>query len=404
MIVVISDGENKCTPPPCEVAKDVRAQRPGVKISTVGFRANDEALECVARSTKGTYVTADNADQLGARLVAVLDPEAAATQLSPQGAHGISLGMSIAEATKQAEGFPSEGSTRTESGETIVTITWRDCTWTFTDDELTSIEPKGDAAATIDGVRVGDAIGTATQFYGEPVVRESGDGLSQGQKEYTYPAVAGDTGEDGPTGWRIVADSADRIVTITLCRCAPEKWRSAQIEAEEGGSLTIGGDEIDAQSGMTESDLVDLLGEPEERRDEASCDGPLVNGDPIPLVSLRWGDLTIWLLREDLSGGSGPGYAAGSVVGWEVGPPSGSSVVPKVSGPENLQIGDPLSTLREIYGDNSDEVDGWWDLRGVSEEGGVRSFYVRREDQTLAQFVLDDADRVASMSSGWSCS
>lgn len=240
VIALISDGEDKCTPPPCEVAQEIVKQRPGVKISTIGFRASDEGLECIARSSGGVYVTADNAEQLSARLLAVTNPEHAATQLSPQGVHGVSLGMSVADAAKAAPGFPTSGQSRDEEGKTILVIEWKDCRWTFTDDQLTSIEPTGGATATIDEVKVGDPITTANQVYGEAIVRTSGDGLTNRQNEYIYPATASATGDDARNGWRVVTDSADQIIAITLCRCYVEPgWEAgaATIQLDVAGKV-----------------------------------------------------------------------------------------------------------------------------------------------------------------------
>ncbi len=400
MMVVISDGENKCEPPPCDIAKEVTSQRPGVKISTVGFRASDEGLECVARSTEGMYVTADNADQLGARLVAVLDPETAAAQLSPQGAHGISLGMSLAEAAKEADGFPTDGAKSTEDGRAVVTIEWRDCTWTFTDDALTSITPKGEAATTIDGVTIGDPISAANRYYGEPVVRSSGEGLSAGQKEYLYPVVAGAHSDDEPTGWKVITDSSDTIVTISLCRCAPEKWRSAEIRLQLGGGLVINGDNIAIGDQPREADLVRSLGEPDEKKTETSCGGPWIQQGTVPLSVLRWGDFVVALTAQDMASVG----AVGSVAGWEYGPVrDGAQAVPTVTGPDGVVIGDNLAKLRTVFGENSEFGDGGFDFRGVLDGPDGPAFVVREGTEDAGIFTLDDADRVVAMSSGWSC-
>lgn len=394
MIVVISDGEDKCTAPPCEVAKDVVAKRPGISISTVGFRASDEGLECVARETNGVYVTADNADQLSTRLVAVTNPEQAAAQLSPQGAHGISLGMSVADAAKAASDFPTDGEKATEGGKTVVRIVWRDCTWTFTDDVLTSIEPKGDAAGTIDGVKVGDPVTTATQYYGEPVVRTSGEGLASGQKEYLYPAVAGDSSGDGPTGWKVITDSSDRIVTITLCRCAPAKWRDADIQLLAGGALEVNGEALGRGNGRdTIEGLTDLLGEPDETTEQATC-----SGDGPPNTRYRWGDLILTIMKEEPDDLYGFSYPAGSVSGWTLDPTSDgvAGTIPDAPGPNGSKIGDSLAELQSVH-------EGQWDSTTVDTFGGVRGYQVFAGDTTGAFFALSDDDRVKAMSAGISC-
>lgn len=395
MIVVISDGEDKCTPPPCDVAKELADKRPDLTISTVGFRASDEGLECVARETDGVYVTADNADQLASRLVAVTNPEQATAQLSPQGVHGISLGMSVADAAKEAPDFPTDGEKATEGGRTVVRIVWRDCTWTFTDDALTSIEPKGDAAATIDGVKVGDPISNANQYYGEPAVRTTGEGLTSGQKEYLYPAVVGAGNDDDPTGWKVITDSSDRIVTITLCRCAPAKWRDADITLAAGGGLTIDGQALGRGNGNdTIEGLTDLLGEPDEVTEQDAC----FNDEGSPNTRYRWGDLILTILAEQPEGEYGFSFPVGSVTGWTLDPTADgqAGTTPDAPGPNGSKIGDSLAQLQSVH-------EGKWDSTGVETVGERRGYLIFAGDTTGAFFALSDDDRVEAMSAGITC-
>lgn len=75
-LVLVSDGESTCAPDPCETASSIRAAKPDTTISAVGFRTDAESLQCVARDGGGVFVTADNAEQLTARLAAVQNAEA----------------------------------------------------------------------------------------------------------------------------------------------------------------------------------------------------------------------------------------------------------------------------------------------------------------------------------------
>lgn len=99
-IVLVSDGEDKCDVPPCETAAQLKRERPGLTISTVGFKVDGpaaEQLRCIADATGGLFVQAANADQLAARLLATQDIDRAQSSLSATGSFGIDLGNSIDE-------------------------------------------------------------------------------------------------------------------------------------------------------------------------------------------------------------------------------------------------------------------------------------------------------------------
>jgi Ca-activated chloride channel homolog len=71
-IILVSDGEENCSEPPaCEAAQDLAGKGIGLTVHTIGFKVNDaarEELTCVAEATGGTYVQADNADELQTEL------------------------------------------------------------------------------------------------------------------------------------------------------------------------------------------------------------------------------------------------------------------------------------------------------------------------------------------------
>ncbi len=66
-IVLVSDGEATCPPPPCEVARDIAKQGIDIRIDVVGLDVGAEArrqLECIATIGRGTYYDVDDADDL----------------------------------------------------------------------------------------------------------------------------------------------------------------------------------------------------------------------------------------------------------------------------------------------------------------------------------------------------
>lgn len=71
-IILVSDGDDTCAPPPpCEVARELKAQGVDLAVDVVGFRTPSSArtqLKCIADVTDGSYTDADDADSLTANL------------------------------------------------------------------------------------------------------------------------------------------------------------------------------------------------------------------------------------------------------------------------------------------------------------------------------------------------
>ncbi|WOX24947.1 VWA domain-containing protein [Streptomyces solicathayae] len=74
-IILVSDGDDTCAPPPpCEVARELKAQGIDLAVDVVGFRTPSSAraqLKCIAKVTGGSYADADDADSLTADLGAL---------------------------------------------------------------------------------------------------------------------------------------------------------------------------------------------------------------------------------------------------------------------------------------------------------------------------------------------
>lgn len=245
-VVLVSDGEDTCGVPPCEVAGQLKAQRPGLTISTVGFRTGDAAsdqLGCIAAVTGGVFVTADNAAQLAARLGAVRDVAAAKAALSSNGIGDIRLGMKAAEIVAAHSDFPAV------VGSGSVTVVYRDCEFGFVDGVLDAISPHG-GGRTIDGIGPGSPLAKGVELYGAPLaVTSNGDGT-------TTLIFDADPDPDTDAAYRILADGYTRtgdtiagtVKTIILCRCKPRKSvPQANVATFEGyGPIKIG---------MTESEV-----------------------------------------------------------------------------------------------------------------------------------------------------
>ncbi|UXA20588.1 VWA domain-containing protein [Mycobacterium sp. SMC-4] len=247
-IVLVSDGEETCDTPPCDTATQLKQARPGLTISTVGFKVDGaaaEQLRCIAELTGGIYVQAANADQLAARLMATQNIDQANTSLSSTGLGGIDLGTPIADIRATHPGFPQASDTGT------TTVTWIDCDFTFIDGVLNAIAPRN-GGRTIDGVTRGTDIQVMADLYGEPV---SVDAATN-----TVIYRADGTDRDSKAAYRVrvndFAESAGRVYgrvgTIVLCLCAPQQagsWTDPVVIVTPGsvGSAKLGMSQVEVE-------------------------------------------------------------------------------------------------------------------------------------------------------------
>jgi hypothetical protein len=217
-IVLLSDGEDTCETPPCETAADLKRIRPGLTISTVGFRVEGPAadqLRCIADVSGGIFVQATNARQLSARLRATQNIDQAKRSLTSEGIADIKLGDSLDAIRERHPDFPAGGRT----GQVV--IDYIDCDFGFVDGVLDFIAPR-DGGRTVDGVAPGTDLRQFTDLYGAPVAVD----VSAGTVVYSAGGNA-----DSPNGFRVTADNlsgtADQVSglakAITLCRCVPQE-------------------------------------------------------------------------------------------------------------------------------------------------------------------------------------
>lgn len=242
-IVLVSDGEDMCSPPPCEVAASLKAANPELAISAVGFRADGLAadqLSCIANATGGIFVTADNAPQLSARLSAAADLTTAREALTATGRDGVEIGEYHDEIAARTMDFPafSAGERSTVDGQDRIVIVWRNCDWIFTSaGELVEIAP-GESARTIDGIARGTKVSAATELLGPPIT-PTGEPVAVPEAGSTllFPAD-----ERAGTAWRVGVDgSGDEAVvkTIVLCLCLPGSAADIPNQVSEVPSGTL---------------------------------------------------------------------------------------------------------------------------------------------------------------------
>lgn len=74
-VVLVSDGEDNCSPPPpCEVARELSQQGLDLRVEAIGFQVGGAArdqLACIAKATGGSYYDAPDARALSGQLQAL---------------------------------------------------------------------------------------------------------------------------------------------------------------------------------------------------------------------------------------------------------------------------------------------------------------------------------------------
>jgi Ca-activated chloride channel family protein len=86
-IVLITDGEDTCTPPdPCDVARELAAQGTDLVVDTLGLAPDEKTrkqLVCISQATGGTYASAQSEEELTDRIKQLVDRAALPPPVTP---------------------------------------------------------------------------------------------------------------------------------------------------------------------------------------------------------------------------------------------------------------------------------------------------------------------------------
>ncbi|MEU8240372.1 VWA domain-containing protein [Actinoplanes missouriensis] len=86
-IVLITDGEDTCTPPdPCTVARELAAQGTSLVVDTLGLTPDEKTrkqLVCISTATGGTYAAAQSEEELTDRIQQLVDRAAQPPPVQP---------------------------------------------------------------------------------------------------------------------------------------------------------------------------------------------------------------------------------------------------------------------------------------------------------------------------------
>jgi len=91
-IVLITDGEDTCTPPdPCTVARELAAQGTSLVVDTLGLAPDEKTrkqLVCISTATGGTYTAAQSEAELTGRIKQLVDRAAVPPPVAPAAVTG----------------------------------------------------------------------------------------------------------------------------------------------------------------------------------------------------------------------------------------------------------------------------------------------------------------------------
>lgn len=271
-IILITDGVDTCAPPPaCEVASQLRSERPSLSIHVIGFSLDKDEqaqgqLQCIGTVGGGSFVTAGDAKQLAARLGAAVTADTASGQLNVLGAHGVALGMTLDQARAKLGDDARITGRETVDGVEVVFV---DCSWGRVElrgGVVTGIVPTK-ADRTAEGIAVGARLADAEAVYGTAVLQ----GSDEDGDYAVFPIRPG-----AAPGYRVYADGSGTITRVVLCLCAPLPTAVADLGEWEATFDGIG----PVKLGMTMAEVAEVF-------PDAGPIGPRHPGHPTdwPLVT-----------------------------------------------------------------------------------------------------------------------
>lgn len=238
-IVLVSDGVDTCAPPPaCEIASELRAQNPLLEIHVIGFAVDEDEeaqqqLQCIGGVGGGSFVRADNVDQLSARLALAVDPSLGDDALSAEGFRQVRLGMRADEVLAVAPGASVEERGTENDVEYVLIV----CDWgriELHDDRVVRILPDG-PARTREGIALGADEDAFARLYGSPV----DSGTDAEGAFVVYQAQQGSR-----TGYRVYV-SGGVVQRIVVCTCVPgvqtiDDLATWEVDFDSFGPIRIG--------------------------------------------------------------------------------------------------------------------------------------------------------------------
>ncbi|MFT3943172.1 MAG: VWA domain-containing protein [Ancrocorticia sp.] len=301
-IVLVSDGEDTCAPPPpCDVAKELAQDGVDLTVHTVGFKVDAAAradLSCIAQATGGSYSDANDAAQLGKALEQKVEWALQSYDVVGKPIKGADSksaeDMPVLTPGQWVETFPAMA-----DGKTPISRYYRiepPAGWT----------PHVTATGTIDANSEGDSAGTATKLSLEAItpdgdVCESDQDFTLWVADSNEPVISSLTPDcEGETLIKITRDdqvhyASDMAVEI-LVRFEPPSDISGVPEPEEKGlpeAPAIEGDAIPVTGGLSFNSATEI-------KVDQTYSGTITKGEHVYFkVPMTWGQQLAYRFRQD---------------------------------------------------------------------------------------------------------
>jgi hypothetical protein len=220
-LVLVSDGESNCGPPPCDVARTIVADGFDIAVNTLGFQtspAGREELTCIAGVTGGRHVDAQDSEELTAELVALT---------------GVALDVSVVHEATVPSGLP-----------TRIEVTVTNASGMLAEDVNLTLAFQDAGAGTVLPAVLPPRFRLGNIPAGERVSR-------------TWDVVAGATGDQGQavgrvTAWGPTSPAVTAEATITVTSALASLQDAGELlrtVADAGGRVAILGDSYSSGEG-----------------------------------------------------------------------------------------------------------------------------------------------------------
>ena len=321
-VILVSDGIETCNPDPCAAARVLEETGVDFTAHVIGFDVSGEAeavaqMQCIAEETGGLFLTADNAEELGAALTQVVqaapEPVFGSVMLRAELADGTLLtdpvlwDLSAATGEVMAGDYPGNPVQfgGLDLGDYTASAYWTvmemegSATFTLLDGvEQTVVvvfEPPVEPAmvsflATLpDGTVIGEGIVWRLTGTDETVERREA-GFERGLSEGAWQVIAERESDGAVVTQGIIVGADSQVVTAVFPEILPEATLTAFPEAPLGATVPVGWDGPNERN-----DYIDV----------ATLDGERVNftwvrtGDPVQLqMPAETGQFVIRYIRD----------------------------------------------------------------------------------------------------------
>ncbi len=365
-IVLVSDGEDTCAPPPpCEVAKELAKDGVDLTVHTVGFKVDAAAradLTCIAQATGGTYSDANDAAQLGKALEQKVEWALQRYDVVGEPVTGVdsktAANMPVLTPGQWVDTFPAMADGKTPISRYYLIEPPEG--WT----------PHVTATGTIDVNSTADTAGTASKIILEAItpdgdVCESDQGYTMWVDQVNAPVISSVTPDcEGKTIIKVTRDdqvhyASDMPIEI-LVRFEPPSDISGVPEPEERGvpeAPAIAGEAVPVTGGLSFNSATEI-------KADQTYSSTITKGEYVYFkVPVTWGQQLAYRFQQDAVEGMNKNF--------------GMNFFVHLYDPLRRDLGQEAETWKAPGGGESPDVRGGTEevVRATSRHLNVDGFY-----------------------------